>query len=129
MSHGQKSESEALDELLRRVRGDEARKGLVSGLPELTREPGDASDEGLQDEIVRSLKLRVRLKLGRTTLPLSEALALESGAVVELGREVGEAVDLVVNDVPIARGEVLVVDERFCVRITELLTNPPEAEP
>jgi flagellar motor switch protein FliN/FliY len=133
MTHGQKTENEALDELLRRVQGEQVESTGTADLPEFpaTSTPGQqrapAAAEGLQEEILRALTLPVKVELGRKRLPLKEALGLAKGDVLALGKEAGDPVELVVKDIPIARGEVIVVDDRFCVRITELLTTPPES--
>ena len=60
-------------------------------------------------------------ELGRATRPIGDVLKLGVGSVVELGRAVAEPVDLLVQGVRVARGEVVVVDERFAVRITEIM--------
>jgi flagellar motor switch protein FliN/FliY len=59
--------------------------------------------------------------LGRTRMPVRDLLALDTGAVVTLDRFAGEPLDVEVDGVVIARGEVVVVDGRFGVRITEVL--------
>jgi flagellar motor switch protein FliN len=70
------------------------------------------------------VSLAVTVELGRTRMPLRQVLELQNGSVIELDRLAGDAVDIFVNDRLIARGEVVVVDDKFGVRITELLTNP-----
>jgi flagellar motor switch protein FliN/FliY len=61
------------------------------------------------------------VELGRTHLTVKEVLDLQKGSVVELNRTAGEAVDIYVNEHLLARGEVVVVDDKFGVRITEIL--------
>jgi flagellar motor switch protein FliN len=84
---------------------------------------GGAGEASLRDEVLRSVRLKVKVELGRARVPLRVALGLTSGSVVELSRGVDDPVDVVVNDVPIARGQVVIVDGRFCVRVTEVLTS------
>src|SRR5947208_14720988 len=73
-------------------------------------------------ELERLVDVTVELsvEIGRTRMTLGEALALGPGAVVGLHRMAGEAVDLLVNGRVIARGEVVVIDEEFGLRVTEV---------
>ncbi|MER3420944.1 MAG: flagellar motor switch protein FliN, partial [Chloroflexota bacterium] len=66
--------------------------------------------------------LQVRVELGSTRMTVEEVLNLAPGSVVELDRLAGEPVDIVVNDRLIARGEVVVVEENFGVRVTEIVS-------
>jgi flagellar motor switch protein FliN/FliY len=75
-------------------------------------------------ELIRDVPLRVTVELGRARLLVRDVLALRAGSVVELDRQAGAPVDILVNGVPMARGEVVVVDERFGVRITEVIGTP-----
>src|SRR6185437_11585595 len=72
-------------------------------------------------DLIRDVPLKVTVELGRASLTVREILALGAGSVVELDRLAGEPVDVLVNDRMIARGEVVIVDESFGVRVTELL--------
>lgn len=76
---------------------------------------------GLSLDLLKDVPLRVSVELGRTRLLISEILGLRTGSVVELDRQAGAAVDILVNGILFARGEVVVVDERFGVRITEVI--------
>jgi flagellar motor switch protein FliN/FliY len=76
-------------------------------------------------DLLLDVKMPVSIELGRTELPISEILNLGPGSVVELDKLAGEPVDLLVNDKIIAKGEVVVVDENFGVRIT-MLMSPEE---
>jgi flagellar motor switch protein FliN/FliY len=75
------------------------------------------------------VKVTVTVELGRTNLPLSELLKLNEGAVVELNRAVGEPVDLVADGVLLARGEIVVVNECYGIRITEVNAAAPTGDP
>lgn len=79
-------------------------------------------------DLLSSLQMNVTVELGRTQLTVAEVLALGSGSVVELDRLAGEPVDILVNDRIIARGEVVVVDENFGVRVVEVIRRGGEAE-
>jgi flagellar motor switch protein FliN/FliY len=70
--------------------------------------------------VILDITMPVRIELGRTRMLIRDILALRPGAIVELDKLAGEAVDVMVNDRRIARGEVVVVDERFGVRLTEI---------
>jgi flagellar motor switch protein FliN/FliY len=59
--------------------------------------------------------------LGKTTLPVSQLLRLGRGAVVELDRKVGEPIDILVNNRLVARGEVVILDDRLGVTMTEII--------
>jgi flagellar motor switch protein FliN/FliY len=76
-------------------------------------------------DLLLDVKMPVAIELGRTEMAISEILGLGPGSVVELNKLAGEPVDLLVNNKVIARGEVVVVDENFGVRIT-LLMSPQE---
>jgi flagellar motor switch protein FliN/FliY len=72
-------------------------------------------------EAVYDIPVQVSAVLGRATMQVSQLLKLGRGAVVELDRKVGEAVDIYVNNRLVARGEVVVVDERLGVTMTEIV--------
>jgi flagellar motor switch protein FliN/FliY len=71
--------------------------------------------------LLRGVEMRVTAELGRTRLPVSHVLDLGPGAVVELDRVAGSPVDVLVNGTVIAHGEVVVIDEEYGVRITEIV--------
>jgi flagellar motor switch protein FliN/FliY len=71
------------------------------------------------------------VEIGRPQMTIRETLALGPGSIVTLNRLAGEPVDLLVNGKPIARGEVVVIDEEFGLRVTEVVASEsaaPEAE-
>jgi len=76
-------------------------------------------------DMLMDVDLEVKIELGRTDMPIEDVLKLKKGSVVELDKLAGDPVDILVNDRPVARGEVLVVNDNFCVRVTEILD--PEA--
>src|SRR5437660_12532404 len=61
------------------------------------------------------------VEMGRTRMTVGETLELRQGSIITLNRMAGEPVDLLVNGAPIARGEVVVIDEQFGLRVTEML--------
>ena len=97
--------------------GDEGRVKIpeFAHLQPAAGEPGDTSIKRFYD-----VNVTISAELGRVTLPIVELLALGVGAVVELNRSINAPVDLVAQGVLIARGEVVVVDDCFAVRIGEI---------
>tara|TARA_R110002124_G_scaffold49060_8_gene144280 strand:+ start:7856 stop:8200 length:345 start_codon:yes stop_codon:yes gene_type:complete len=65
--------------------------------------------------------VRVSAILGRARMPVSELLKLDEGTVIELDRKIGEAIDIYVNDRLVARGEVVLVDNKLGVTMTEII--------
>lgn len=72
-------------------------------------------------ELLMDVPLQVTVELGRTNKMVKEVLALGPGSVLELDKLAGEPVDILVNEKPIAKGEVVVIDENFGIRVTEIL--------
>lgn len=72
-------------------------------------------------EAVYDIPVRVSAVLGKSSMQVNQLLKLGRGAVVELDRKVGEAIDIYVNDRLVARGEVVVVDERLGITMTEII--------
>lgn len=68
-----------------------------------------------------TVDLRMTVELGSTTRTIGEVLAMHEGSVVELDQLAGEPVAILVNHQPIARGEVVVIDDNFGVRVTEIV--------
>tara|TARA_B100001093_G_scaffold411842_1_gene401376 strand:+ start:221 stop:598 length:378 start_codon:yes stop_codon:yes gene_type:complete len=77
---------------------------------------------GAQDlEAVYEIPVRVSAVLGTATMQVNQLLKLGRGAVVELDRKVGEAIDIYVNNRLVARGEVVVVDDKLGITMTEII--------
>jgi flagellar motor switch protein FliN/FliY len=77
--------------------------------------------------LLKDVNLDVKIELGRTRMVVDDVLRLSEGAVVELDKLAGDPVDIYVNGRHIARGEVLVLNENFCVRISEILAGAQAA--
>lgn len=91
---------------------------------------GTPGTNGLQDADLRRVSevpLEMSVEIGRTQMTVGDTLDLRAGSIVTLDRLAGEPVDLLVNGTPIARGEVVVVDEQFGMRVTEILEGDGEA--
>jgi flagellar motor switch protein FliN/FliY len=80
-----------------------------------------ALDEIVNLEAVYDIPVEVTVVLGRTNMPISNVLKLGRGAVVELDRKIGESVDVYVNERLVARGEVVIVEDRIGVTMTEIM--------
>ena len=78
-------------------------------------------------EMLKDIKLHVRVEIGRTRMYVQDVLRLGSGSVVELDHLTGDPLDVYVNDRLVARGEVLVINENFALRITEVI-HPARGE-
>lgn len=103
---------------------------LEGGQPEGTEQetiPAAASDSekvptnAKELEAVYEIPVQVSAVLGKATMQVSQLLKLGRGAVVELDRKVGEAIDIYVNNRLVARGEVVVVEDRLGVTMTEII--------
>jgi len=73
-------------------------------------------------DFILDIPLKVSVELGRTRLPIREILQLAQGSVVELAKFAGEPLEVLINDRLIARGEVVVVNEKFGIRLTDILS-------
>ncbi len=93
----------------------EMESGLDQGEPEAA--PVNAKEL----EAVYDIPVQVSAVLGKSTMKVSQLLKLGRGAVVELDRKVGEAIDIYVNNRLVARGEVVVVEDRLGVTMTEII--------
>jgi flagellar motor switch protein FliN len=81
------------------------------------------SSEKATIDLIRDVEMDLRIELGRTHMELEELLKLRKGSVVSLDKLAGDPVDVFVNGRLIARGEVLVLNDNFCVRVAELISG------
>ena len=77
-------------------------------------------------DLIRDVELDVKIELGRSRMRIDEVLKLGEGSVVELDKLAGEPVDVLVNDQLVARGEVMILNDNFCVRISEIVSHDIE---
>jgi len=73
-------------------------------------------------DLLLDINMKVSVELGRTRMAVRDVLGLSNGSVLELDRQAGEPVDILINDRLVARGEVVVIDDRFGVRVTDIET-------
>jgi len=78
--------------------------------------------------LILDIPLKVTVELGRTKMPVSELLNLTQGSVIELSKLAGEPMEVLVNDKLIARGEAVVVNEKFGVRLTDVISPAERVE-
>jgi flagellar motor switch protein FliN/FliY len=90
---------------------------------------GDAALQAAELERLYDVPVELAVEIGRTRMTIRETLALGPGSIVTLERLAGEPVDLLVNGKPIARGEVVVIDEEFGLRVTEVVGADSQAAP
>ena len=92
--------------------------------PLATDMPNEAEQKTAVDlEAVFDVPVNISAVLGRASLSVAQLLKLTNGSVLELDRKVGEAIDIYVNNRLVARGEVVVVDERLGVTMTEIIKD------
>lgn len=96
-------------------------------LPSFGAGGGQARPEGI--DLLSDVNLNVKIELGRTRMLVEDVLRLGEGSVVELDKLAGDPVDVYVNDRHVARGEVLVLNDNFCVRINEIVASVSEGGP
>lgn len=82
--------------------------------------PDDASDLNL--DVILDVPVALSLEVGRTRMPIRNLLQLNRGSVIELERGAGEPLDVYVNGTLIAHGEVVVINDRFGVRLTDVVS-------
>jgi flagellar motor switch protein FliN/FliY len=104
--------------------GEEVARGVETG-GETT---PSGSEAGASLELLLDVPLRVTVELGGARLTIRELLQLGHGSVVELDKPGGEPLDVYVNGKPIARGEAVIVNDRFGVRLTEIVSQTARVE-
>jgi flagellar motor switch protein FliN len=83
-----------------------------------------SSEDPMNMGLLLDIPLEIVVELGRTKKKISEVLELTSGSILDLEKLAGEPVDVYVNNKLVAKGEVVVIDEHFGVRITEIASSP-----
>ena len=82
---------------------------------------GGIATEEMAIDLLKDVDLEVKVVLGRNELFVADILKLKEGSVVELDKLAGDPLDILVNDRIVARGEVLVLNNNFCIRVTEIV--------
>ena len=110
------------------VEGEETDEAAVEENDELANEEGDnkstdkANGEPASLDLILDIPLTVTVELGRSKMLINDLLQLGQGSVVELTKLVGDPLEVLVNNKLVARGEVVVVNEKFGVRLTDIVT-------
>jgi flagellar motor switch protein FliN/FliY len=115
------AEAEAGDQAAAAAGGGEA-----GDSPQVPSEADAQKDRNLA--LILDIPLRVTVELGRTKMPVNELLNLGQGSVLELNKLAGEPMEVFVNDKLIARGEAVVVNEKFGVRLTDIISTKERVE-
>ena len=118
MSNATPVEPQALDEL---QPDPQVSEPSASSAPDSAEQNG-ASSTAHSLELVMDIPVTLSMELGRTRMSIRDLLQLAQGSVVKLDRPAGEPLDVLVNGCLIARGEVVVVNDRFGVRITDIVS-------
>ena len=87
-----------------------------------------ATEEPVNMEFLLDIPLEVTVELGRTKMLINDMLKLGQGSVIELSKLAGESLEILANQKPIARGEVVVVNEKYGVRLTEVISPMERVE-
>ena len=91
-------------------------------IPEVPVTSTAASRSDVNIDVILDVPVTLSLEVGRTRLPIRSLLQLSQGSVVELERAAGEALDVFVNGTLVAHGEVVVVNEKFGIRLTDVIS-------
>ena len=94
--------------------------GDTLSLPDFEAESGNSHTPAAM-ELLRDVNLHVKVELGRTRMYVEDVLRLSENSIIELDKLAGDPVEIYVNERPVARGEVLVVNDNFCVRVSEII--------
>ena len=116
-----------LDEILADPQAAQDSPGDSVELPFFDRSVSDTPAQSI--DLLGDVDLDVKVIFGRTQLTIEEVLHLAEGSVVQLQELAGDPVDVFVNDRLIARGEIVVVNDNFSVRVTEIVADIKEKEP
>ncbi|MDP5324541.1 MAG: flagellar motor switch protein FliN [Litorivicinaceae bacterium] len=84
--------------------------------------PESASESKMNRDVIENIPVTLAIEVGRATLKIRDLMRLTQGSVVELDRLAGEPLDIVVNDTVVAQGEVVLVNDRYGVRLTQVIS-------
>ncbi len=103
-----------------KAESDAVQKASFDSLASESRAPATQEDVNL--DVVLDIPVTISMEIGRTRMPIRNLLQLNQGSVVELDRLAGEPLDVYVNGTLIAHGEVVVVNEKFGIRLTDVIS-------
>jgi flagellar motor switch protein FliN/FliY len=105
--------SEANDEVKNKSQQDSAKAG------------GSGPEQNYDLDLILDIPLDISVELGKVKMPVNELLRLGQGSIIELAKSVGEPLDIYVNNKLVAKGEVVILDEKFGIRVADII-NPIE---
>ena len=117
-----------VDEVIDENIGEEITEEAAQDLPEganLAAEQDESDSGKINSDVLQNIPVTISVEVGRTSLKIRDLMRLTQGSVVELDRIAGEPLYLLVNDTLVAQGEVVLVNERYGVRLTQVI---PAAE-
>ena len=117
-----------VDEVIDENVGEEITEEATQDLPDganLAPEQDGSESGKINSDVLQNIPVTISVEVGRTSLKIRDLMRLTQGSVVELDRIAGEPLDLLVNDTLVAQGEVVLVNERYGVRLTQVI---PAAE-
>jgi flagellar motor switch protein FliN/FliY len=112
---------EAVDNLKAETTGGDATTESAMPLPDFGGNGPANGQDSAALALLRDVNLQVKVELGRTLMYVEDVLRLNENSVIELDKLAGDPVDVYVNERHVARGEVLVVNDAFCVRVSEII--------
>lgn len=109
------------DALSEQAESEAAAEASPAGFEQLTADPGAGGENGNLDQIL-DIPVTLSVEIGSTKIAIRNLLQLNQGSVVELDRLAGEPLDVLVNGTLVAHGEVVVVNEKFGIRLTDVIS-------
>ena len=107
---------------------DEETPELEAEVEDNEAEPLQSFDAMVSADVLQSVPVTLSVEVGRTRLKIRDLLRLKQGSVIELERNAGEPLDLLVNNTVVAQGEVVLVNDRYGVRLTRILPSEDRVE-
>lgn len=104
----------------------ETTEQLNNNRPSAAAEKNGSEQNGKCDlDLILDIPLDITVELGKVKMPINELLQLGQGSIIELTKSVGEPLDIYINNKLIAKGEVVILDEKFGIRVADII-NPDE---
>ncbi len=117
VTEGQNTDTDALD--------DSSQKDEVNGENLVATNDEEGKNGKINPEVLQGIPVTISVEVGKTSLKIRDLLRLSQGSVVELDRLAGEPLDLLVNNTVVAQGEIVLVNDRYGIRLTRVV---PAAE-
>lgn len=98
-------------------------QAIAPSLPDFAEEINESDDDNVKLDVILDIPVTLSMEVGRTQISIRNLLQLNQGSVVELDRLAGESLDVMVNGTLIAHGEVVVVNDKFGIRLTDVISQ------